>query len=65
MTIDPLTREHIEKMVCIVHDVHPIIEANWDGIKLICCCEQFEKVCLLTAENLVLKTELNQKSSSQ
>jgi hypothetical protein len=65
MTFDAPTKEHIKKMVCSVHDVHPIIEEDWNGIKVTCCCKPFERECLLTAENLMLKAELNKKSVSE
>jgi hypothetical protein len=65
MTIDDPTKEHIEKMICSVHDVHPIIEAEWNGFKVTCCCSQFEKECVLTAENLMLKAELKKKSLTE
>ncbi len=65
MILDKPIREYIENMICSIHDVHPIIEEDWNGIKVTCCCKPFEKECLLTAENLTLKAELNKKSLSE
>ena len=53
MQFSDTIKEHIEKMVCDVHDIHPVTEQDWDGIKIICCCNEFHSQCLQEVETLV------------
>jgi hypothetical protein len=52
-------KAHIEAMLCHVHDIHPIVENDLDGIKIICCCEDFHKACLNEYEGLVSNNKLS------
>ena len=52
---EPL-KEHIEKMVCPVHNIHPIIENDLDELKIAACCQEFESKCLSDAEKLIHKS---------
>jgi hypothetical protein len=36
-----------------MHDIHPIVEEDWNGIKIICCCKKFEEECLQESERLL------------
>jgi len=56
MPIDKTLIDHIRNMVCQVHGIHPIVEDDWDGIKIDCCCGDFHKECLKEVEKANLKT---------
>ncbi|HTK21700.1 MAG TPA: hypothetical protein VL442_19420 [Mucilaginibacter sp.] len=49
---EPL-KEHIEKKVCPVHNIHPIIEVDLNELKIAACCKDFELQCLEDAEKLI------------
>lgn len=53
MFIHSYLKEHIESMLCPMHDIHPIVEEDWNGIKIICCCKKFEEECLQESERLL------------
>ena len=57
MPIDETLKSHIENMICPIYDIHPIVEEDWDGIKIIACCKEFEKQCLMEAEKLLKEQE--------
>lgn len=50
-------KQHVQKMLCPVHDIYPIVEEDWDGFKITCCCKEFEKVCLKEAETLLQQNQ--------
>jgi len=50
-------KQHVQKMLCPVHDVYPIVEEDWDGFKIACCCKEFEKICLKEAETLLQQNQ--------
>ncbi len=43
-------RKRIENMICPVHDVHPNVEHDFDGLKIAGCCKAFEQIRLKEAE---------------
>jgi len=45
MQLPEIIQKQIENMVCPVHDIHPIVEQDWDGIKISTCCDDFQKEC--------------------
>jgi hypothetical protein len=45
-------RERILAMVCPVHDIRPIVENEFDEVKVICCCKAFELICLKEIDHL-------------
>ena len=53
MQFSDTIKEHIEKLLCPVHDIHPMVEQDWDGVKISACCKEFEMTCLKEAERLI------------
>ena len=53
MYFDDSIKPHIENMLCPTHDIHPVVESDWDGIKVTCCCHDFEKQCLEKIQKLL------------
>lgn len=54
-------KSEIEKNLCQLHDIHPVVEINWDGIKIVCCCSEFHNRCVREAEYLLNKMSLPDK----
>ncbi|HTD39671.1 MAG TPA: hypothetical protein VK671_03555 [Mucilaginibacter sp.] len=44
----------IESRVCPVHDVHPLVEATGNELKISCCCSGFHMDCSLEAISLFM-----------
>ncbi len=65
MPTNKALKSHIENMVCPIYDIHPIVEEDCEGIKIICCCKEFEKQCLteavklLGADNKILRANIS------
>jgi hypothetical protein len=55
MKFSEAIKEHIENMICSVHDIHPIVEQDWQGITVIACCDDFHKECIEQAEMQMAK----------
>ena len=57
MLITDAIKGHIKQMLCPVHDIHPMIEYDLDGLKIVTCCENFEKQCMAETEELISKEQ--------
>jgi hypothetical protein len=53
MQFSEIVKGHIEKMACPVHDIHPVVEQDWEGVKIITCCSDFHTGCMEQAEKLM------------
>jgi hypothetical protein len=53
-----LIKEHIKNMLCPVHDIHPIVEHDRNGLEIACCCSEFENSCLQEAVKLMRSVDL-------
>jgi hypothetical protein len=42
----------LEKKLCPVHDIYPIVELTGDEIDVVCCCGYFSNFCKIEAEYL-------------
>ena len=45
-------KEAVQGMLCPTHDIHPLIEQDWEGVKIHCCCNDFHTLCLKQAEEM-------------
>jgi len=59
MQFSDIIKEHIEQLVCPTHDIHPHVEQDWDGIKIICCCIDFHKQCMKQAKRMLDNDKLS------
>jgi len=54
-------KSSLEETACPLHDVRPIVELNWEGVKILCCCTDFYKQCVAEAERLSGELQLSTK----
>ncbi|MGZ3946062.1 MAG: hypothetical protein ACXVJB_14045 [Mucilaginibacter sp.] len=57
MKIADTIKHQIEDKLCPVHDMHPVVDATGEEISVACCCNYFQKYCIIEVE--YLKSHIN------
>lgn len=52
MKLAETIKHQIEKKLCPVHDMHPVVDATGGEISVACCCTYFQRYCTIEIEYL-------------